>query len=88
MTQYKKDTQYLMQYAQYLKKHALLLSVGFLLIPLISLFLILQPFLIQQGIDEYILKSDLEGLILICILFTTCVLLEFSCKSLQSFIFS
>ena len=83
----KKDKRYLIQY-KYLKKHKGLLGVGAAMIPLITLFHLLQPYLIKVGIDQYILKGDMGGLTLIAVLFGACVLLDFGCKSCQVFVFN
>ena len=87
MSSFKKDRQYLSHYWTYLSKMKGLLSLGFILIPLISFFHLMQPLLIKQGIDDNMLTGDTNGLYITAFIFASCVILEFVCKSLQGFIF-
>ena len=84
---FENDKKYIVQYWNYLKKHSKLLTVGFILIPFISLLHLFQPYITKYGIDENILKNDYSGLTLTATLFAMCVIGEFISRCLQSFIF-
>lgn len=56
-------------------------------VPLIPLFQLLQPILVQIGIDHYILANKQAGLMMIVAIFGVCVCLEFVCKAAQVFLF-
>ena len=81
------DLNYLKLYSSYLKPHWKMLSFGFLVIPLISVVHLVQPFLIKKGIDEHIAAGDLAGLGVTASLFGLCVFLELLFRSSQSYIF-
>lgn len=83
----KKDITYIKKYWQYLRKHRVLLTIAFTLIPLISGFNILQPFLIQKAIDDAILQNNLNLLTIITICYGLCILCDFFCKIIQIFLF-
>ena len=63
------------------------LSLGLLLIPCISLCNLLQPFLLQQGIDKGIIAKNQAVLIPILAAYGLCVLFEFLSRSLQMYLF-
>ena len=83
----KKDSDYLKSYWNYLKTHTRLLTIGFLLIPCISLFHLLQPYLIKKAIDEHILVNDIDGLLFIVACYAACVLFDFGARTAQMFVF-
>ena len=83
----KNDKRYLKSYISYLKKYPIILGAGLLLIPCLAFFHLAQPLLIKQGIDQFMLKQSDGTFMTICILFGSAVLAEFSCKSLQSYLF-
>ena len=83
----KKDKQYIHDYWQYLKQHQRLLIGACCLIPLISLFSIIQPYLLKKAIDDAILKADLDLLLIITIILGVCILGDFLCKTAQMFLF-
>ena len=82
-----KDLNYLRLYSAYLKPHWKLLGFGFVIIPLISVVHLIQPFLMKKGIDENIANSDFDGLFITASLFGFFVLLELIFRSTQSYIF-
>ncbi len=83
----KQDRKHLIQYWHYLKQHSHLLTLGFILIPLMSVVHLLQPFLFKKAIDDHIMQQDMEGLYIIVIFFGICVTLDFLFRTLQVFIF-
>ncbi len=82
-----KDKDYLLKYWSYLKEHKTLLTLAFILIPLISFFNVIQPVILKKAIDDYILQGNMQGLYLITIIYSACVILDFVCKACQSFLF-
>ncbi|RAP29896.1 antibiotic ABC transporter ATP-binding protein [Candidatus Marinamargulisbacteria bacterium SCGC AG-343-D04] len=82
-----KDKKYLLNYWSYIKRYKFLLALGFFLIPLISFFHILQPYLVKKAIDDAILVKDFGYLYLITVFFAVCVLFDFISKTLQGYIF-
>ena len=87
MSSYKTDKLYLKQYWQYLKRYRLQLTLALVMIPMITIFHLLQPWFIKQGIDDNIVKGDLKGLLLTSLFFGTCVVFEFIFKSVQGYLF-
>lgn len=87
MSKLKKDKDYLIHYWHYLSRHKLLLGVGFVLVPFIAFFHIVQPYIIKLAIDNYIIPGDLGGLYLMVILFIAAVLLDFGAKTFQMYLF-
>jgi ATP-binding cassette subfamily B protein len=83
----KSDKAYLISYWKYLKQYRLLLFLGLGLIPLVSFFHLLQPYFMKVVIDTAIPQSNLKQVYSVSAFFLICVLLEFSTKSLQAFIF-
>ncbi len=83
----KNDKRYLLHYWTYLKEHKGLLSIALLLIPFISLFTVLQPYLIKKAIDDAIIIGNTKLLYMITLLFGACILGDFICKTLQVFLF-
>ncbi len=81
------DWDYLREYWKYLRKYWSVLIWGFVLIPAISIFHLVQPLLLRHGIDQNILKKDIPGLYTTVFVFGLCVLLELVCRSAQSYIF-
>jgi len=87
MTQQTQDWKNIKAYWVYLMRYKWRLGIGFVLIPVIALFHLIQPLLIQRGIDQNILKGDFSGLIVTCVFFGVCTCGEFIARALQSFIF-
>jgi len=81
------DKVYLKQYYHYLKRHMGLLIASLVMIPLITLAHLVQPYLLKVGIDAHIVPQQLNGLTGIVALFGLAVATEFVFRSLQSFFF-
>lgn len=82
------DFTYLKRYWPHLKPHKFLLGVSLMLIPGIATFNLLQPYLLQVGIDQHILKQDVSGLLTLLIVYAVCVIGEFAFRSCQMYLFS
>ncbi|NQY73176.1 MAG: ABC transporter ATP-binding protein [Candidatus Margulisbacteria bacterium] len=87
MNNIQQDKDYLIRYWQYLKKYKRLLSVSLILIPCITGFHLVQPYLLKVGIDDYITQGNLTGLSRVALFFGMAVVGEFICRALQSFLF-
>ncbi len=53
-----RDLKYLKRYLGYLRPHMGTLVLGFILIPLITVALLLQPMLIKHGIDKLLVNNS------------------------------
>lgn len=83
----RRDFEYLMRFWTYLRNFKGLLSLALLLVPLVSVFQLVQPLLIKRGIDVNIANKDIAGLQYTALLFGLCVLLELICRATQSYLF-
>ncbi|RAP32396.1 antibiotic ABC transporter ATP-binding protein [Candidatus Marinamargulisbacteria bacterium SCGC AG-414-C22] len=82
-----KDKRYLKNYWVYLKKYQKALNIGLLLIPIVSLLHIIQPYLIKLAIDDYIVVGNMNGLNTIIIMFAAAIIFDFTAKTIQMYIF-
>ncbi len=83
----KKDKQYLLSYWTYLKQQQKWLILACLLIPIIAAISIIQPYLLKKAIDDAIVQNNSSLLTTIALLFGGLVILDFLCKTCQTFLF-
>ena len=82
-----KDKEYLLRFWHYLKAYKLLIIISIGMIPCITLLQLVQPYLLKIGIDDYIMKGNMKGFAVIVLFFSSMVVGEFVCRSIQSFLF-
>jgi ATP-binding cassette subfamily B protein len=82
-----KDIHYLKRYWACLRVYKGLLALAFVLIPLLTVVHLMQPYLLKVGIDTYILTKDISGLYKLSMSFAVVVVLEFIFRSMQSYLF-
>ncbi|HLB59101.1 MAG TPA: ABC transporter ATP-binding protein [Bdellovibrionota bacterium] len=78
-----KDFKLIIRFWRYLKPHKFLLGIGLLLLPLISLTQLAQPFLIKAMIDRVITQKDTSLLLPITLLFIGSLLCQYVFTYLQ-----
>ncbi len=83
----KTNLAYLLRFWMYLKRYRFGLMLAFVLIPLLTVMHLWQPYLLKLGIDQYMMQEDLDGLYGLSILFGLAVVLEFVFRSVQSYLF-
>jgi len=81
------DISYIKSYWGYLRKSRRLLILALTIVPFISFAHLVQPIIIQHGIDHYILEDNYNGFITITIIFFGAITFEFLLKTLQVFLF-
>jgi ATP-binding cassette subfamily B multidrug efflux pump len=81
------DQHYLRDYMRYLIRHKKRLVISFVSIPLIAGIHISQPLLLKYAIDHVFLGQQYHALPWVSSLFLATVIIEFSLRSFQSYLF-
>lgn len=80
------DSNIMKRLLDYAKPHWKLMLLSILLLIIITILELLNPYLIKIAIDDYILKSDIEGLDQVALLFFIVIFLTFIFNYLQTYI--
>ncbi len=87
MSNFKTDKKYIFQYFNYLKRYKSRLLISLISIPLISLVHISQPLILKYAIDHVFLNNHFDLLHWVALALGAAVVIEFTLRSLQSFLF-
>lgn len=80
------DSRIMKRLLDYAKPHWKLMVISIFLLIIITLLELLNPYLIKVAIDDYIMKSDVEGLDKVAILFFAVIFLTFVFSYIQTYI--